>query len=58
MLYDEKRKLEFEQYYEKLGFKVTVLDDFPYVDNDPAFVKKLEEARAFIKEHGLPDWNK
>ncbi|NML23258.1 hypothetical protein HHL16_20435 [Pseudoflavitalea sp. G-6-1-2] len=35
--------------------EVIVVKKMRDYSNDPAFKKKAEEAKAFIKKHGLPD---
>lgn len=37
---------------------VTVVKKMRNYDNDPFFVKKKEEAIAFLEKHGLPDGTK
>lgn len=38
--------------------RVTVVKDMPDLDKDPYFVKKDQQAKAFIEKHGLPDFDK
>ncbi|MDP4251559.1 MAG: hypothetical protein Q8918_15755 [Bacteroidota bacterium] len=39
----------------KYEAQITIDPDMPDYSNDPYFVKKNEEATAFLKKHGLPD---
>ena len=54
-MHEEKQKSEFDKFYEKLSINITVVDDFPYVAaNDPAFKKKADDAREFLRKHPIP----
>jgi hypothetical protein len=46
--------ISIDEYIEKWGIKVTIVEELPDYDNDPYFVKKAEEAKAILEEHGLP----
>ena len=35
--------------------KITITDNVKDYSSDPFFVKKAQEAKAFLKSHGLPN---
>jgi len=46
-----KRKVKSKKAARK---KATRYSDLPDLSNDPYFVKKAEEAKEFLREHGTP----
>ena len=47
--------MTIKEFNEKWGIKAIIVDELPDYGNDPYFVKKAEEAKAFLEENGLPE---